>query len=633
MKSQPVVPARIDFSGGTPYAPDFADLYHPRAGALAQAHHVFLLGNGLPQRWQGREHFVVLETGFGLGNNFLATWAAWRDDPHRCDRLWFVSVEKHPPTLADLARAHEGSAEAALAHALQSAWPPLTPNLHTLAFDGGRITLLLALGDAAQWLPEIVARVDAFYLDGFAPERNPAMWDARLFKALGRLAAPGATAATWSVARSVRDGLQRTGFIAERAPGFGDKREMTVARFEPRFMPRPPPGRVPPVSGREALVIGAGLAGAATAQALARLGFACRVLDAGPGPAQGASGNAAGLFHGTVHANDGPHARFVRAAALEAARSLRPLVEAGRVPGQVQGLLRIEATLPIVAMRARLDALGLPPGWVEAMDAPTAAALAGWPLAGPAWFYPGGGWIDPTALVRHWLADPAIDVACGMPVDSVRRRADRWQALDAAGLVLGEADVVVLAAALGTVRLAGDAAWPLESVRGQVTWVPPGVMPPPRVPVAGAGYAIPLPGGAVLCGATSRSGDEQPDLLEGDHRHNMERLAGLANLPPVAAPLNGRVGWRLTVQDRLPVVGALPTAAGGARHDQPRLMPREPGLFVHAALGSRGLTWAALNAMSLAATIAGVPSPLESSLLDAIDPARFDARAVRRSAS
>ena len=633
MKSQPVVPARIDFSGGTPYAPEFADVYHPRAGALAQAQHVFLRGNGLPQRWQGRDRFVVLETGFGLGNNFLGTWAAWRDDPRRCDRLWFVSIDKHPPTLADLARAHEGSAEAALAQALQDAWPPLTPNLHTLAFDGGRVTLLLALGDAAQWLPEIVARVDAFYLDGFAPERNPAMWDARLFKGLGRLAAPGATAATWSVARSVRDGLRRAGFIVERAPGFGDKREMTVARFEPRFMPRPPPGRVPPTAGRDALVIGAGLAGAATAQALARVGFACRVLDAAPGPAQGASGNAAGLFHGTVHANDGPHARFIRAGALEAARTLRPLVEAGRVPGQVQGLLRIEAALSIDAMRARRDALGLPPGWVQALDAPASAALAGWPLAGPAWFYPGGGWIDPAALVRHWLADPAIDLACGLPVEALRRHAGRWQALDAAGRVLAEADVVVLAAALDTARLAGDAAWPLEAARGQVTRVPPGVVPSPKVPIAGAGYAIPLPGGAVLCGATSRAGDGQPDLLEADHLHNLERLAGLANLPPVAAPLDGRVGWRLTAQDRLPLVGAMQAAPGGARHDQPRLMPREPGLFVHAALGSRGLTWAALNAQSLAAAIAGVPSPLESSLLDAIDPARFDARAVRRSAS
>jgi tRNA 5-methylaminomethyl-2-thiouridine biosynthesis bifunctional protein len=166
-----------------------------------------------------------------------------------------------------------------------------------------------------------------------------------------------------------------------------------------------------------------------------------------------------------------------------------------------------------------------------------------------------------------------------------------------------------------------------------VSRLPPGALPPPRLPVAGDGYAIGMPDGAVLCGATSRAGDRQPALLERDHRHNLERLARLANRPSLAAPLDGRVGWRVTARDRLPVVGAMPQVSDGGRLDQPRLMPREAGLFVHTGLGSRGITWATLNAQVLASAIAGVPSPLESSLLDAIDPARFAARAVRRSAS
>jgi tRNA 5-methylaminomethyl-2-thiouridine biosynthesis bifunctional protein len=206
--------------------------------------------------------------------------------------------------------------------------------------------------------------------------------------------------------------------------------------------------------------------------------------------------------------------------------------------------------------------------------------------------------------------------------------------LDAAGEVVAEADVIVLAAARDTLRLLGGPAWPLADVRGQVTRLPAGAVPAPSLPVAGAGYAIALPGGGLLCGATSQPGDTDPVLRDHDHRHNLERLARLLNTVPDAVPLDGRVGWRLLADDRLPVVGAVPQAAPlGGRLDQPRLVPREPGLFVHTALGSRGIAWAALCAQSLAAGIAGVPSPMESSLLDAIDPARFVARAVRRSAS
>ena len=247
MKTAAVVAGALGFdTEGVACSVLYGDRYHPRHGALAQASHVFLGGNGLPDRWQGRERFVVLETGFGLGNNFLATWHAWRDDPQRCARLHFVSIEKHPLTAADLRRAHAASPLIELAADLIRAWPPLTPNLHRLAFDGGRVELLLALGDVADWLPEIVAPVDAFFLDGFAPDRNPAMWEPRVFKALARLAAPGATAATWSVAGAVRAGLAAAGFEVRTAPGSGGKREITLARYAPHFTPRRAPARIGP---------------------------------------------------------------------------------------------------------------------------------------------------------------------------------------------------------------------------------------------------------------------------------------------------------------------------------------------------------------------------------------------------
>ena len=170
MSFEPVREARIDFSEpGLPRSPEFGDIYHPRTGALLQAEHVFLHGSGLPQRWRGRSSFVILETGFGLGNNFLATWQAWRHDPERSDRLWFISVDKHPPRRDDLARIHRDSPLADLATELLAAWPPATPDFHRIDLDQGRVRLLLAWADIAQALPEIVARVDAFYLDARRP--------------------------------------------------------------------------------------------------------------------------------------------------------------------------------------------------------------------------------------------------------------------------------------------------------------------------------------------------------------------------------------------------------------------------------------------------------------------------------
>jgi tRNA 5-methylaminomethyl-2-thiouridine biosynthesis bifunctional protein len=169
VKTTPISAAEVDFSEpAVARAPAYDDLYHPRSGAFAQAQQVFLEGNGLPERWRRRARFTILETGFGLGNNFLATWTALRSDPARCERLFFVSIEKHPLSRADLQRAHSTSQAPELARQLIAAWPPATCNLHTLDFEAGRVRLLLAYGDVQAWARELVARVDAFYLDGFA---------------------------------------------------------------------------------------------------------------------------------------------------------------------------------------------------------------------------------------------------------------------------------------------------------------------------------------------------------------------------------------------------------------------------------------------------------------------------------
>lgn len=232
-----LVPAHLTRdSDGTPVSEIYGDIYYSASGGQAQARHVFLAGNGLPGRWQGRERFVILETGFGLGLNFLATWLAWQNDPHRCQALHFVSLEKHPFAADDLAQIHAAWPEyALLAQELRRHLPPLIAGEHRIELAQGRVVLRLVFGDAVEELPRLEAAVDAFYLDGFSPAKNPELWSPAMCHVLAIRAVPGATLATWSVAGSVCRALRTARFAVMKRPGFASKRQMLVGRYCPEL--------------------------------------------------------------------------------------------------------------------------------------------------------------------------------------------------------------------------------------------------------------------------------------------------------------------------------------------------------------------------------------------------------------
>lgn len=234
-------PACLSLSAdGTPFSETYGDVYHSAAGGHAQARHVFLAGNDLPGRWRGRADFTILETGFGLGLNFMATWLAWRNDVERSQTLHFISVEKHPFAVSDLALAQTAWPEfAELAAMLRQHWPPLVAGEHTIRLEGGRLVLRLVFGDAVEALPRLEAAADAFYLDGFSPAKNPELWSPTLFKSLARLAKPAATLATWSVAGYVRQALIGAGFFVKKAPGFAGKWQMLTGKFGEPFVKSP----------------------------------------------------------------------------------------------------------------------------------------------------------------------------------------------------------------------------------------------------------------------------------------------------------------------------------------------------------------------------------------------------------
>ena len=604
-----------------------------------------------PPRWQGRERFVILDTAFGYGQRFLRWWQAWRDDAARCERLHVIALLPQSITAQQLRSAHAALPQHALALQLAQAWPVMTRNLHPLSFDDGRVQLLLAPRGPERGVSDLVARVDAFFVDSAALSLPSTI------KSLGRLAAEGAslsceTPPGAAAATALREALTANGFVVDidAAPS------ALHARHAPRFTARSPLSRAaaPGSPNRHAVIVGAGLAGAATAWALAEQGWTSRVIDRHAQPAQDASGNAAGLFHGIVNPQDGVHARFNRAASLAAADAVRIAITRHGVGGSTEGLLRLESTLDVGRMQAILSACGLPPDYVQAVDAADASQLAGLPLRQAAWFYPGGGWVEPQGLVSTFLAraGAATTFTGSTPVHALQRKGAMWQLLDDDGSVIGESDVVVLANAADALRLISTlqtgAQWPLQRVRGQISELPadtPG-LPHTRLPLTGSGYLLPPWRGQTRFGATSQRGDEDGSVRAADHAQNLLQLARLTqevvHVNPAAC--GGRAAWRCVTPDRLPVIGAVPDSTAAATHaathasaqrplDQARFVPRLPGLFVFTGLGSRGITWSALGAQTLAAWISGAPSPLEADLLDAVDPARFIAKAVRRAAS
>jgi tRNA 5-methylaminomethyl-2-thiouridine biosynthesis bifunctional protein len=578
-----LVPATLDFRDGTPFSSAFGDVYHSVAGGLEQAEQVFLRGNGLPQRWARRERFVILETGFGFGLNFLATWQAWQSDPARAARLHYVAIEKHPFSLEDLRTLHARYPDLGeKARELHAKWPPLVAGGHRLEF--GDVVLTLFFADIAV-ARDLRLAADAIYLDGFAPAKNPEMWTHQVMRSVSRLSASGATLATWSVASSVRDALEATGFAVEKRPGFGGKREMLVARNTRAGVARAS------VSERRAAVVGAGLAGAAVCERLCARGWEVELYEQHAEPAQEASGNHAGTFHPIVTPDDSLFARLTRSGFLHSLRQWQRLPGVRYDPCGVLQLARNDKELA----SQRESTNGLPPDYAQYVMPDQASAHAGVALnSGGVWF-PAAGWIQPPSLVRAQLD------ACGSRLQ--RRFASVVDELP-------DAPVVILANSSDAPRLSAVPHLRLRRVRGQLTYVAEDAIEAPRVVVLRGGMLLPAVDGICVIGATYDLEDADAAVREDSHDGNLARLQSIIGVKSSVRPVGGRVAFRAVTPDRLPVVG--------------EITDRVYGAF---AYGSRGLVWAALAAEIIASELEGEPLPVEGKLADALAPARFRRRA------
>lgn len=582
----------LDWVDGAPRSRRFDDIYFSAVDGLAESRAVFLQGCGLPQAWEGRDHFVVAELGFGSGLNILALLELWRRTRPPGARLHLFSVEGYPLERDDAARALAAWPELSdLAAGLLRRWPDGRRGFHRLDFPELGATLDLAICDVAEALETWDGRADAWFLDGFAPARNPEMWADALLEGVGRRSAPGARLATFTVAGQVRRGLTAAGFAVEKRPGFGRKRERLEAW-------RPDDGtRVARPSPRVA-VIGAGIAGAALARAFAALGARPTVYEAQSAGA-GASGNPSALVAPRLDAGLGAvaqlHAQaFARAVQLYEAEAPRAIL--------AHGALQLARNPRDPGRFERLgDWDGFPPGGLRRLSEEETAAALEEEAGVVSLSIEGAVTVAPAPIIERWLASADRTAAA---VAAVERRGQVWWLLDAEGRAAGEAEVVCLAAGPATARLAD---LPIQPVRGQVSWAATAFTGRPS---AWGGYAIPAPEG-VLFGATHARGDTDVRVRPEDHDRNREALAagrpGLARSIEGLA-LEGRASLRAASPDHLPLAGAVEDA---------------PGLFVLSALGGRGFTLAPLLGEQIAAQALGRPTPLPRGLAAAMSPARF----------
>jgi len=639
---KPLVPARLVWRDGVPCSPEYDDVYFAREGSLDEVRHVFLAGNDLPARWHHAHTFTIGETGFGTGLNFLLSVAEWRRRAPERARLHYVSVEKHPFRPEDLRKAlARFPALATERDALLAAWPPGVEGLHRRELFAGRVTLTLLFGEASDMLAGLEAGVDAWYLDGFAPARNPQMWQTSLFRQLARLSRPGATFATFTAAGSVRRGLAEAGFRVHKRPGFGRKREMLAGHIEsPPAVASAAPWFDPPspaTGERRAIVIGAGLAGATTAFTLVERGWQIRVIEAGT-VAGGASGNPAGVLMPRLNADMDAGARFHLSAFLNTVAWLEALEDRGFATGfHRTGVLQLDTRQHHVQ---RIHP-ALPPEVVAACDREAAQTLAGVPLTGDALHYPAGGWLSPPRLARTLLSHPGIAVRSGLPVERLVHADDRWH-LHTADEIL-DAPVVILANGAGAMNMVADPDWNLQRVRGQISYLQAPRTDWPALPVCGDGYACPTDDDFLVIGATFDATCRDTALRDADHQANLDTLH--TSLPTLATHpvIGGRVGFRTSSPDRLPILGAVPdpdffrTAYADLRHG-PRRRPMPPahylpGLHVTTAHGSRGLTTCPLAAIQLAALLEDEPRPLLRDQVSITHPGRFLIRKLKRGRS
>lgn len=644
---------------GQPFSTRFDDVYFSRESGLAETRHVFLQHNDLSRRWRALPpgtRFCIGETGFGTGLNFLCAWQLWDELAPADARLHFVSCEKYPLRREDLQRALALWTELTpWADQLLAQYSDLAPGWQHFNLADGRVTLTLLIGDVLDTLPQLDARVDAWFLDGFAPVRNPDMWQPALYAQLARLSAPSATLATFTSVGEVRRGLQAVGFEMRKVKGYGRKREMLcgtlagagagAADWSAPWLARPES----PAGERSALIVGAGLAGCATALALARRGWQVTLIERHDRAAAEASGNTQGILYCKLSAHQTPLSRYVQASYAFGLRLLHQILPQGQDSWQACGVLQLCTDDRERQRQLALAEQGYPESFLCAVDADQASTLAGVAVNRPGLFFPGAGWVHPPSLCRAMLQHGNIRLLTHSEAMSLQHRDGEWQALDEKGGSLARASVAVICSANDSQRFAQTAELPLKPIRGQVTQLPATSSSKTlKTVLCAEGYISPARHDEHHVGASFRFDRLDTEPSSEENHSNLQligqlspELAGHLQLETLDADrLPARSALRCTSPDYLPLIGPVVDAqafreryaelAKDASRQPTAPAPWYPGLYINAGHGSRGMISCPLSGELIAAWLNDEPLPLPADVVAAVHPTRFMLRRLIR---
>ena len=650
--------AKIHFNQeNTPVSDKFDDVYFSNQDGLAETHYVFLEGNQLWERWVNYQeaHFVIAETGFGTGLNFFAVTTLFRefrqkhpDSPLK--RLYFISFEKYPLLLYALQQAHLAYPQFShLAQHLQQHW--LNPIQGCYRFHFDETTLDLWFGDVAKNLPQlgdyINGKIDAWFLDGFAPSKNPDMWNEQLYQQMFRFTKPQGTFATFTAASAVRKGLENAGFNITKRKGFGKKREcLSGQKTHEKLTALSAPwfhSQSVNLKEQDIAIIGGGIASLCTAISLLKRGAKITIYCEDEQTALNASGNKQGAFYPQLSDDNDRNIRFYIHAFAYGHQFLQ---------WAIQQQIKFEHEFCGVALCAynekaesklnKIAALNLPSDLYQSLNQTELSKKVGLPLPFGGGFIPQGAWLAPRQLVQHafaFLEKQGVQIKTSQKVTALSQTENGWQIKTAENETFCH-EVVALANGHKLTEFEQTQKLPLYPVRGQVSQIPTSAnLLKLKTVLCYDGYLTPVDQAksSHCIGASHVRDNATREFSLTEQQENQQKIQ--QNIPEewtkeVDTSGNlARIGVRCSVRDLTPMMGAVPHFSAQQTQYQNlfnlrrRKQPIEqaanyPNLYLIGALGSRGLTSAPLLGETLASLIYGEPLPMSEDLIHNLMPNR-----------
>lgn len=651
---------------GTPVSDQFDDVYFSNVNGLEETRYVFLGQNHLPQRWQDYDErrFVIGETGFGTGLNFLAVWQWFnqfrQENPDAAlKELHFISFEKYPLSKEDLIKAHQAWPELAeYAQKLQQHYPIAVPECHRIVLEDGAVTLDLWFGDIKDCMPKVpVAEqgiIDAWFLDGFAPSKNPEMWNQELFNGMAKLAKVDCTCATFTAAGFVRRGLIEAGFEMKKVKGFGTKRDMIAGALKERHAQgnfKPWFARTGSASTESIAIVGGGIASATLAKTLLRRGKRVTLYCQDEQAAQGASGNRQGAVYPLLNGSHSNVSRVFAPAFLFARQFVDQAAESVEFDHDWCGVTQLMWDEKAQVKLEKMLQGNFTAELMTKLSAEETSQKIGLPIDQASIHYPLGGWLCPAQLTQGLITslqqNPLFTANFNSKVEELDWDSDKQTWHVTANGQHFEHDTVVIANGHQFGDIAQTADIPLGQVKGQVSHIPTTeTLSQLKTVLCYDGYMTPVnPNNGQHCIGASydRSHlDYEFDLAAQQDNGDKLRKCIPNQAWPEQVDTSGnqsRQGIRCVSRDHLPFVGnvgaleetkAVYKDLQTTTEQDAAAVPHYPNLFCMLGLGSRGLSSAPLLAETLASQICGDPLPLPVDVLEQLHPSRMWVRKLRK---